>query len=32
MIWFIKQTARRVQPKTATNKIQFLFTSKIAAF
>jgi hypothetical protein len=35
IIYFIKQTARRkqyVQPKTATNKIQLLFTSKIAAF
>jgi hypothetical protein len=35
MIWFIKQTAQqkqRVQPKTAINKFQLLYNSRIAAF
>jgi hypothetical protein len=35
MIWFIKQTAQRkqcVQPKTAINKFQLIYNSRIAAF
>jgi hypothetical protein len=35
MIWFIKQTVQqkqRMQPKTAINKFQLLYNSRIAAF